>query len=1316
MAVQPPKIDKRTEADIVNQTVALAQYYTSWVQPTPEALRDRILDEELVLDDGTTYAPGTQLTPEDAVTISEKYHQKIQVKGWNSLGQTPQPDAGLALINIFASMASLVSDRLNQSLNKNFLAFLNLIGTQMQPPRAARVPLTFYLATGSTGALVPARTQVAAPPREGEEEEVIFETERDLTMTSAQLQAVFVRQPDIDQYSDRSLPGTGKVDEAFLAFAGDRPIEHSFYIAQQDLFTLAAPKQATLTIDTTNGMGLAALPITWSYWDGTVWQPLLGIIEGLTVVVESGQSRVRVLSGKAVDSEGNQIDLIDEVELTISGTNVDKIIVISWNGGSPLVEAIDPNSGDKPAHTHIRLAYLTIDNEGEISKSLPGETASEDTWPVSLDNLPVPTKVNINGTNAAWLKAQLQQTVLPPNAELPKVSRFQARVTCDRTGIVPDLCFYNTAAIDLSKDFYPFGEQPRFNDTFYLASRDVFSKAGMTVYVDLTLSEGLSINKNGGAQVLWEAWDGTAWQVVKQYSAEIGAVNLMENGPVTLTLPATMAPSEVNGETNYWVRARLVKGYYGTEQAVDIFTNLTADANSQQNELTVKNVRGFMPGDAIDIVGTDNQERKQISEVNTSNNKITLNSNLDNTYLKNTSVFLHQDSTLAPPSVKSLNLRYNYNSGDRPLDACLTYNNFTYRDRTTEATSADTSGFPLFTSTTEIHPALYLGFDRSFGNQFTTLYFNVAPPLPGEVLARKTVTEPPRVVWEYASPRGWQQLAAVDETETFSDRGLIQFIGPRDFAASSEFGQQLYWLRGRWESGDFPIKPRLQRIGTNTIWGIEATTVEQETLGSSNGNPNQTFNTSQSPILIGQQLQVREQSIPPLPDKIAIEGLEGKDAIEVMADAAGEPLEVWVRWHEVPDFYGSGPRDRHYLLDRLTGEVRFGDGQYGMVPPILRSNIRMAFYRTGGGKRGNREANTIAQLKTTVPYVDSVTNLEAASGGAEREALERVQERGPKSLRHRNRAVTAEDIEDLALEASEDVARALAITPDFSKLAWLPVYPITLDKEGDIDVTVRVTAPAGIQKLKVVISGPGKGEPYKSEEISCDPNIVPTGPQVTYSVSLADLALPVSPDDKEHDKQWSVYLANIGEEAVSGEISVKYPGGSINNDSFSDLSANPHSNVTNAGQVSAIVVPDSDAVRPTPSLGLINRVEAYLQARCPATLTQLRVTAPEWVEVTVTVTIAPISPEAGERVRTSVTEALTRFLHPLTGGAEGRGWAFGRLPHKSDLYALLEAIDGVDRVSFLDVISKRYTADEILSELTETQLIFSGNHAVHLTT
>jgi predicted phage baseplate assembly protein len=68
-------------------------------------------------------------------------------------------------------------------------------------------------------------------------------------------------------------------------------------------------------------------------------------------------------------------------------------------------------------------------------------------------------------------------------------------------------------------------------------------------------------------------------------------------------------------------------------------------------------------------------------------------------------------------------------------------------------------------------------------------------------------------------------------------------------------------------------------------------------------------------------------------------------------------------------------------------------------------------------------------LKSTIPFVKRVENRHPASGGAAPEAVEEAVERGPLTLRTRNRAVTADDYEHFALAASDGVARVRCVPP-----------------------------------------------------------------------------------------------------------------------------------------------------------------------------------------------------------------------------------------------------------------------------------------------
>jgi hypothetical protein len=150
-----------------------------------------------------------------------------------------------------------------------------------------------------------------------------------------------------------------------------------------------------------------------------------------------------------------------------------------------------------------------------------------------------------------------------------------------------------------------------------------------------------------------------------------------------------------------------------------------------------------------------------------------------------------------------------------------------------------------------------------------------------------------------------------------------------------------------------------------------------------------------------------------------------------------------------------------------------------------------------------------------------------------------------------------------------------------------------------------------------------------------------------------------------------------------------------------------------AGRAGVIVVPDAPDARPTPSLGLLRTVKAHLERRCSPTV-DLWVAGPEWIEVAVVATVAAVSVEAADALAGRVRAALDGFIHPLTGGPAGQGWPFGRTPRRSDLFALLEAVEGVQSVPALEVWLRPETADPDLrlrlGALLGRSLRQRGNH------
>ena len=98
-------------------------------------------------------------------------------------------DPGIALLEVFAWMTDLMLFRVNQVPEKMFIKFLDMIGMQLDPPRAAVAPVTFYLAAAPSEPLtINAATEVATIRTEVTEA-IVFSTESDLTIYPPRLKA-----------------------------------------------------------------------------------------------------------------------------------------------------------------------------------------------------------------------------------------------------------------------------------------------------------------------------------------------------------------------------------------------------------------------------------------------------------------------------------------------------------------------------------------------------------------------------------------------------------------------------------------------------------------------------------------------------------------------------------------------------------------------------------------------------------------------------------------------------------------------------------------------------------------------------------------------------------------------------------------------------------------------------------------------------------------------------------------------------------------------------------------------------------------------
>jgi predicted phage baseplate assembly protein len=120
--------------------------------------------------------------------------------------------------------------------------------------------------------------------------------------------------------------------------------------------------------------------------------------------------------------------------------------------------------------------------------------------------------------------------------------------------------------------------------------------------------------------------------------------------------------------------------------------------------------------------------------------------------------------------------------------------------------------------------------------------------------------------------------------------------------------------------------------------------------------------------------------------------------------------------------------------------------------------------------------------------------------------------------------------------------------------------------------------------------------------------------------------------------------------------------------------------------VTVIIVPFLPRRQPFPTAGTRRAVMRYLFRR-RLIGTRVVVVGPKYLEIAVRANVRPLSGVDPVSLRVRIVAALDRFFHPLTGGADGQGWPFGRDVYRSEVLQLLDEVPGVDHVLSLEFIS-----------------------------
>lgn len=149
--------------------------------------------------------------------------------------------------------------------------------------------------------------------------------------------------------------------------------------------------------------------------------------------------------------------------------------------------------------------------------------------------------------------------------------------------------------------------------------------------------------------------------------------------------------------------------------------------------------------------------------------------------------------------------------------------------------------------------------------------------------------------------------------------------------------------------------------------------------------------------------------------------------------------------------------------------------------------------------------------------------------------------------------------------------------------------------------------------------------------------------------------------------------------------------------------------------VRIIVVPYSFADTPTPSGGFKKTVCIHVDRHRTIT-TSIKIEDPDYVKVSVTAKITLMDRYNPDNVKKRCQEALKQFLSPIKRKEGDNEWEFGRPVYKSDVYVVLEGVEGVDGVIqlFLAFDQGGSYDSEGNIEINKNALVYSGEHNIEI--
>jgi hypothetical protein len=214
------------------------------------------------------------------------------------------------------------------------------------------------------------------------------------------------------------------------------------------------------------------------------------------------------------------------------------------------------------------------------------------------------------------------------------------------------------------------------------------------------------------------------------------------------------------------------------------------------------------------------------------------------------------------------------------------------------------------------------------------------------------------------------------------------------------------------------VKSRFLWVGINAASVSQRSKISNEVLGTATGEPDQVVKLSRAPVVPG-SVRVFVSN-----GDLTDEWEEIDDLLSAGSEVAKPDL------REPPGAKPAKPKSaKVFTVNAESGEIRFGDGEHGVRPPL---DARIsASYDYGEGETGNVGTGAIS-TSAALPAGLKVSNPVRTWGGADSESVLDGERQIKRYLRHHERLVTVQDFKTITLRTPGVSIGRVEIVPTFN--------------------------------------------------------------------------------------------------------------------------------------------------------------------------------------------------------------------------------------------------------------------------------------------